>query len=216
MKIEKTQVFGFEAAIRGARNAMESWDRSDSCGIDPEYPKYPIECTQEDILVGPADLKLLSKLVKAGNEHAKCMRMVQVWTDMTLPLYIWHEWDTYKVGTIRCSCSTMHKLGKRDLTNNDFEDEIIPDNFLEEFNRKRIKREMNSLYREGADDTTILYYLKSILPCSYLMKSTINTNYQTLRNMYPQRKNHRLKQWHTICDWITALPYAKELIIVEK
>jgi hypothetical protein len=202
MKIENTQVFGFEAAIRGARNSRESWDKSDSL--------YVYSNPNNDVDIGPNDLKLLSNLVKAGPSDSKFTRMIQVWVDMTLPLFLWSEFDTYKVGVTRNSCSTMYKLGTRDLTLDDFEESIVMDGFLKEFNTL-VKK-----YREDKTNKELFFELKSILPSGYLMKSTLNMNYQVLRTIYFQRRNHRLRQWHTICEWIENLPYSQQLIVIEK
>lgn len=202
MRIENTQIFGFEAAIRGARNSRESWDKSDSL--------YVYSNPNNDVDIGPNDLKLLSNLVKAGPSDSKFTRMIQVWVDMTLPLFLWSEFDTYKVGVTRNSCSTMYKLGTRDLTLDDFEESIVMDGFLKEFNALAKK------YREDKTNKELFFELKSILPSGFLMKSTLNMNYQVLRTIYFQRRNHRLKQWHTICEWIENLPYSQQLIVIEK
>lgn len=212
MLIENIQVFGFQAAIRGARNSRESWNRSDSkfySNVLQFVNTFLPENTSNNSMIGSNDLKLLSNLVKAGPEHSKFCRMIQVWVDMTLPLYLWSEFDTYKVGVTRNSCSTMYKLGTRDLTLEDFEESMVMDGFLKEFNTL-VKK-----YREDKTNKELFFELKSILPSGYLIKSTLNMNYQVLRTIYFQRRNHRLRQWHTICDWVKTLPYAEFLITVE-
>lgn len=196
MKIEKTQVFGFLPAIRAMRNPLNSWDKSDTF-------------SEENI--GPNDLKLMQSLIKAGPEHSKFMRQIIIWVDMTLPIYIWSEFDTYKVGVVRNSCSTMHKLTARELTPNDFEDQAISEDTL------RMLNVYGDLYRREKN-FNYLYKMKQILPASYLQKATIIMNYQVALNMFNQRKNHKLPEWkldsnkYSICMWILDLPKMKELL----
>lgn len=226
MKIEKTVVFGFEPALRGMRNAMESWDKADSdfhrggmgeriachCGDSIYVPEQPY--------IGPNDMKLVCNLVKAGPSHRKFTRQIVVWADFTLPLYMWSEFDTYHGdpvawdwGTqpVRDSCSTMHKLGSRELTPVDFEDDDPDLRYLDRLN------EIGKLMRVTSGDAKVKYLrkLKKKLPSSYLLKSTYSMNYETALTMYAQRKNHRLPEWSGaggICEWIKTLPYMVEFI----
>jgi len=215
IKIEKTVVFGWESAIRGMRNPMNSWDKSDS--------RWDGFGEADGYCVGPTDLSLMKKLVNAGSDHSKFMRMINVTADITAPLYWWKEYDTYKVGTVANSCSTMHKIHDKEFTLDDFshehmwgnEDELDVDEPIGVLN---IVIEALNTYRD--------YYLDSknkedwwqmiqLLPTSYNQKRTVQLNYAVLRNMYHSRKNHKLDEWHTFCEWVESLPYAKELICCE-
>ena len=216
IKIENVEVFGFESAIRGMRNPMNSWDKSDSCfnKRDAEAQFYPD--------VGENDLALMKKLIKAGSDHSKFMRMINVTLDIIAPLYWWSEYDTYKVGTVRNSCSKMHKIHEKEFTLDDFS---IDDFYFEddkcgmhlsdmfknvvadcEFLRKKFVETGDKKYWRG---------LIQLLPESYNQRATIQLNYAVLRNMYHSRKNHKLDCWRTFCEWIETLPYAKELICGE-
>jgi hypothetical protein len=201
MKIENTEVYGLSAAMRGMRNPMNSWDQSDSYRCDRHV-------SVENFVIGPKDLALACKLVKAGSSHRKFLRQIMVWVDLTLPRYVLTEIDTYKVATVRNSCSTMHKLGVRDLDKCDFQDEDIPDDLLELINTRA------EWYRIAPSPTS-LRNIKKILPESFLQKSTFTFNYCTLMSMYFDRKNHRLPEWSGpdgICQWISRLPYMEEFI----
>lgn len=204
MQIDNTEVYGFEAAIRGMRNPLNSWDKSDSY-FDYNYS------TGETIELGTNDLDLAQRLIKAGTEHSKFLRFIVVWADWELPLYVWKEADTYKF-IEKNSCSTMHKITSRELTKEDFEWDIMTDkrrSDLENLNKKinDYKKFSSPLQRD-----IIFRFIVQDLPSSYLQKRTIVTNYAELRNVYKQRKNHKLEEWHKICKWIEELPYAKELI----
>lgn len=215
MKVENTQVFGFQAALRGMRNPLDSWDKSDSMICVYDNPLYPASnnANEEYFILGDADKDLSQRLTKAGTEHCKHLRMIQVWVDITLPRYIWTEFDTYQ-HVNKISCSTMHTLMKQTLTPDMFEDGfnyIAKDQidamlaFIDDYSKttdKAIKKNCK-------------YVVKSLLPESFLQKRTVNTSYMTLLNIYKQRKNHELPQWHTICDWIKNLPYFVELIGIE-
>lgn len=221
IKIENTSVYGFEEAIRGMRNPMNSWSKSDS------YKTY-IENEQTgqradfEFFVGDADLELMQKLVKAGTDHRKFMRMIVVYVDVTAPLYWWKEADTYKVGTVRNSCSTMHKITEKEFTLNDFsiddfpfEDDFIEINLSDCFKNVIADCEM---YRQKYLETGDKKYwrgLIQLLPSSYNQRATLMLNYEVLANMYHSRKNHRLDEWIEFCKWIETLPYAKELICGE-
>lgn len=213
IKIEKVDIFGWEAAIRGLRNPLNSWDKSDSL------------FTMGDNFIGENDLALMRKLVNAGSDHSKFMRMINVTLDITAPLYWWKEFDTYKVGTVANSCSTMHKIHAKKFTLDDFsrdhlfdgvnrcekgrgDDEIWenPTTYLE-----TIVNILN-YYREKfiADgDKSYWWQLIQLLPSSYNQKRTVQLNYAVLRNMYHSRKNHKLDEWHTLCEWIEGLPYSE-------
>lgn len=196
LKVENIRVDGFQEAIRGVRNSYNSWEKSDS-GMQGG-----------NFVMGNADKKLLSSLVKAGDSHAKAMRMITVWFDVTAPRMWWTEFDTYK-HTVRCSCSTIHTLASRDLSVNDFsctdasEMQMTVD-FLNDIRKAYVNDKTERNWRR----------LKEQLPESFNQTATICTNYQTLRNMYLQRKGHKLKEWNTFRIFIECLPYAKELITI--
>ena len=206
--IEKTQTLGWEEAIRGMRNPLESWKNSDS-----HYAEMP----DDDIfIVGDNDYELMKKLVKAGSDHSKFMRMISVYCDITAPLFWWKEADTYKVGTVRNSCSTMHKLASKPITTNDFSCETCAedDDIWCEFG---LRVEACEAVRKKFNETGDKRYwrmLIEMLPESYNQRSTVMLNYAVLRNMYHARKNHKLKEWHDFCEWIEGLPYS-ELITME-
>lgn len=214
MKIENTQTFGFETSMRAMRNPLNSWVRSDNDYYDP-YDAYDSEIrgdwNNEGFILGNKDAKLSRNLSKSGSDHRKHLRLIRVWTDMTLPRYIWSEMDTYR-HIDKISCSTMHKLMSRPLTSQDFDRcAVLPETLSK----------LNSLIDEYKDTTSkydkneILIECKDYLPESFLQKRTISTNYECLLTIYLQRRNHRLPQWHTICDWILNLPYFSELTGVE-
>lgn len=203
IKIEKTEVYGFEAAVRGMRNPMNSWDKSDS-GYDH---------LTDEFFVGTDDLELMKNLVKAGTDHSKFMRMINVTCDITAPLYLWKEFDTYKVGTVRNSCSTMHKIHAKEFTKEDFSFEnVLPDVDSCDYIFGRLNYARNK-YLE-TKNKKYWYSMIQLLPSSYNQKATIQMNYSVLRNMYHSRKNHKLDEWHDFCHWIENLPYS-ELIIME-
>ena len=220
IKLEHTDVYGFESAIRGARNPMNSWDRSDSgyntrcfgCGAVIDYE------------VGENDLKLMKNLSKAGSDHGKFLRMINVTVDITAPLYWWKEFDTYKVGTVANSCSTMHKIHSKPIEWSDFSVEnIVVTDFGDEH-----PLTMSDLFGEVVDwceylrkkylDTKDKKYWRALiqtLPESYNQKRTVQLNYQVLKSMYFARKAHKLTEWHDFCDWCESLPYFKEIVIQE-
>lgn len=210
LKIEKTDVYGFEAAIRGMRNPKNSWDKSDSY-VDLPY---------DDYVLGENDLKLAHTLAKAGNDHGKFLRMINVTCDITAPLYWWKEFDTYKVGTVADSCSTMHKIAAKEFTLEDFscehllgkEEDMLwcAQNILDE-----IIMGLNH-YREkylATKDKKYWWQMIQLLPTSYNQKRTVQLNYQVLKTMYYARQNHKLDEWHTFCDWILGLPHFKEICV---
>ncbi len=212
MKFEKTEVWGFKHALRGMRNPLESWDKSDTfingnCGTDCSCEN----CSQtEGIEIGERDLFLMQKLIKAGSEHRKFLRQIFVSVDITAPLYWWKEFDTYKTGTVSNSTSTMHKLASTPITMDCFENgEMIYSFTIAELEMNRLK------YLETKDKNEWKRLIVN-LPESWLQKRTITMNYENILNMYWQRKNHKLTEWSkSFCDWVKTLPYAEELICLE-
>lgn len=230
LKIENTEVIGWEAAIRGMRNPKNSWEKSDSfckpstencCGCH-NYNKcaYIFELTGKPYqgTVGPKDLDLMTRLRNAGTDHRKFMRMIAVYLDITAPLYWWKEFDTYKVGTVANSCSTMHKIADKEFTLDDFSHEHLgysccTDN---EFDNPMNTLEQVVIVLNGCRDKYIAtnnkfwwWQLIQLLPSSYNQRRTIMLNYEVLANIYKSRRNHKLDEWHTFCDWIETLPYSE-------
>ena len=201
IKIEKTEVYGWEAAIRGMRNPMNSWDKSDS----------GFYWNDEDLVfgIGDNDQDLMMKLAKGGSVHSKYRRMITVTCDITAPLYWWKEFDTYKVGTVANSCSTMHKIHAKEFTLDDFSHEKL-------LSGSRMCLRMtvdvlNDARKEYLEtkDKTYWHQMIQLLPSSYNQKRTVQLNYEVLVGMYRDRKNHKLDEWHTFCDWIKTLPYSE-------
>lgn len=221
IKIEETNVIGWEAAIRGMRNPMNSWDKSDSEVIQ-EWPE-----DQKVLKIGPNDLSLMIKLYNAGTDHRKFMRMITVYVDITAPLYWWKEFDTYKVGTVANSCSTMHKIHAKEFTLKDFSTERLYTPMAEAAFDGIIDALNNA--RENFLECTVSKYATSVecaeakkhywdemiqlLPSSYNQRRTVMLNYEVLANIYKSRKNHKLDEWHTFCDWIESLPYFKAICL---
>ena len=242
LKIENTEVVGWESAIRGMRNPMNSWEKSDSrfslledCGDCTHCNLRFDECNEQQI--GPNDLDLMTRLRNAGTDHRKFMRMITVYFDITAPLYWWKEFDTYKVGTVANSCSTMHKIHEKEFTLDDFSCEHLDRepyhrNWIESitvdeditsphkvwmtpFDVLRCTIEMLNAYRENyleTKDKQDWWQMIQLLPSSYNQKRTVMLNYEVLANIYKSRNNHKLDEWHIFCDWIESLPYS-ELII---
>lgn len=228
IKIENTEVVGWEHAIRGMRNPKNSWDRMDSfmCrevdeGECPENCTYhltqqcPIYDEEDFYVIGPNDHKLMMQLANGGPVHAKYRRMIAVYADITAPLFWWKEYDTYKIGTVRNSCSTMHKIHVKEFTYDDFAHEGI-DEVSEEHPalKKLFGNHIWALewLRKKFNETQDKKYWRALiemLPDGYMMKATIMTNYEVLVGMYRDRKNHKLDEWHDFCDWITELPYSE-------
>ena len=214
IKIEKTEVYGWEAAIRGMRNPMNSWEKSDS-----DFSK--------GMRIGENDLKLMKKLSAAGNDHGKYLRTINVTCDITAPLYWWKEFDTYKVGTVANSCSTMHKIHAKEFTLDDFSCEHL-------FDGVYTPEEQDNFDYYDTTTSCLIYTIQflnfhrkkyiatkekrhwwqmiQLLPSSYNQKRTVQLNYQVLKNMYGSRKNHKLDEWRQFCEWIESLPYAECLI----
>lgn len=247
LKTENAEVIGWEHAIRGMRNPKNSWEKTDSypavdCGKCGKIEREDI-CKKEDrdctgfecFEVGPNDLKLMTTLRNAGTDHRKFMRMITVYLDITAPLYWWKEFDTYKVGTVANSCSTMHKIADKEFTLEDFSHEHLlsmANNdagdalFLNDANNIRVDGDdllgliINVLnYYRGryikTKDKRYWWQLIQLLPSSYNQRRTVMLNYEVLANIYKSRRNHKLDEWHTFCDWIESLPYSK-LITGEK
>ena len=250
LKIEKTEVVGWEAAIRGMRNPMNSWEQSDSGHCHKDLARDCVTCVHRDtgyaactaghFDVGPKDYDLMTRLRAAGTDHRKFMRMIIVYVDITAPLYWWKEYDTYKVGTVANSCSTMHKIADKEFTLDDFSHEHLN---CEPYHRNWIESatvdeditsphkvwmtpldilrctiEMLNVYRESyleTKDKQDWLQMIQLLPSSYNQKRTIMLSYEVLANIYKSRRHHKLDEWHTLCDWIECLPYS-ELITGER
>lgn len=229
MKIEDIEVYGFKAALRGMRNPMNSWEKSDSSISNALYQsEYLCEASSafniETWIIGENDIKLAQSLIKAGTEHSKFMRQIQVWADITAPRYFWSEFDTYKVGVSANSTSTMHKLfdKNKEISINDFQTtaycieetgciEIIIE-CLNDIRKKYLKA------KDNEEKNSLLRSAKTILPEGYLNTRTVNLNYAVLRNIMIQRKNHRLKyEWQEcfLKNFVCNLPYSKELIFCD-
>ena len=250
IKFENTEVMGWEHAIRGMRNPMNSWEKSDSLFISDRYLddldeiKLADMCGNKAPIIGPNDLDLMKRLRNAGTDHRKFMRMIAVYVDITAPLYWWKEFDTYKVGTVANSCSTMHKIAAKEFTRDDFSwdhlvgDEGIPDHaeMCSTYILDQIIESLNFWrheYLTGEEsgiknDKRAWWQMIQLLPSSYNQKRTVMMNYEVLANIYKSRKNHKLDEWcehkwdfdtdkprqFSFCDWIKTLPYS-ELITGE-
>lgn len=235
IKIENTSVVGWEAAIRGMRNPMNSWDKSDSrfscedcegCYYEPQNNTIEFEgdvihwCNHTGLSLGSNDIGLMKHLRNAGMDHRKFMRMIIVTFDLTAPLYWWKEFDTYKVGTVANSCSTMHKIHAKEFTLDDFSHEHLMDsglclleNTIESMNFWRLR-----FIEQTHPETKKVGYMPAkecwwqmiqLLPTSYNQKRTILLNYEVLANIYKSRRNHKLDEWHDLCHWIETLPYSE-------
>lgn len=203
IKFEKTEVMGWEHAIRGMRNPMNSWDKSDS------YWWSAADDLPHIYFVGDNDFDRMEKLAKAGTDHRKFMRMIVCYVDITAPLYWWKEFDTYKVGTVANSCSTMHKIPAKEFTLDDFStDQMLPgtveilEHTIEALNLNR------KLFLE-TENKSYWWQMIQILPTSYNQKRTVMLNYEVLANIYKARKNHKLDEWQELCKWIESLPYSE-------
>ncbi len=206
IKIEKTEIFGWEAAIRGMRNSFNSWDKSDS-HYDSSTGKY---------IVGDADIDLMDRLSRSGPSHAKFLRYITVQFDITAPRYWWAEMDTYKVGTVRNSCSTMHKVQAKEFVREDFSCEHLNEESLKTLDA--LISTINSA-RDRFNETKNKddwWQMIQLLPASLNQKATVQLNYQVLQGIYETRKNHRLDEWHTFCHWIEELPQSNLIILQKK
>lgn len=250
LKIENTEVIGWEAAIRGMRNPKNSWGKSDSgicfdtiachtCRADRNHCKSRME--NKEFVVGYDDMNLMTRLRNAGTDHRKFMRMIAVYLDITAPLYWWKEFDTYKVGTVANSCSTMHKIAAKEFTLDDFSHEhllhldettdlshtdipliglkysdedgdILGSLLKDSVDVMNLTIDMLNKCRKKFLETNNKDYwwqLIQLLPSSYNQRRTIMLNYEVLANIYKSRRNHKLDEWHTFCDWIETLPYSE-------
>lgn len=252
IKLENTEVVGWEHAIRGMRNPMNSWEKSDSrscgtcgdCDICIDYDNCPFDHDGHKFVIGPNDLDLMTRLRNSGTDHRKFMRMITVYLDITAPLYWWKEFDTYKVGTVANSCSTMHKIHDKEFTLEDFSTEHLIGSPIPNFKKPchvtekmtdgntgysfgltatphdfvhwtiEVLNAYRTLYLE-TKDKNYWWQMIQLLPSSYNQKRTVMLNYEVLANIYRSRRNHKLDEWHTFCDWIESLPYG-ELITGEK
>lgn len=212
LKIENTEVLGWEHAIRGMRNPMNSWEKSDSNFFDDSEGHVCNICQGRGsislIEIGPNDYALMKSLRNAGTDHRKFMRMITVYLDITAPLYWWKEFDTYKVGSVANSCSTMHKIHAKEFTLEDFSCEKLYDPLGD---LRPIVDRLN-VYRERyleTKDKNDWWQMIQLLPTSYNQKRTVMLNYEVLANIYKSRRNHKLDCWHTFCDWIEELPYSE-------
>ena len=234
IKIEDVEVMGMRKAIKGMRNAMNSWEKRDSrlffcheiiCALCPYESLDSIECDNKShFIIGEKDMELCKNLIKAGSPDRKFMRMIHVQADVTAPLYWWKEFDTYKVGTVANSCSTMHTLHKRDLTLDDFSHEnlisdsvdILKDliNTLNDCRDSYINydKDINLITKEITSKKHIWWQMIQLLPSSFNQMRTIDLNYETLFSIYHQRKCHKLNEWVEFCKWIETLPYMKEFL----
>ena len=244
IKLENTEVLGWEHAIRGMRNPMNSWAKSDSgigCSVD-FVDRICAECDrstpcvmEQKVVLGPNDHDLMMRLAKGGPVHAKYRRMITVYVDITAPLYWWKEFDTYKVGTVANSCSTMHKIAAKEFTLEDFSHEHLDDEFecvknpcadpyegdfktsigilldtIEALNWWRKQYFHQKEIGAGQDRLKWCWWqMIQLLPTSYNQKRTVMLNYEVLAGIYPSRKNHKLDEWHVFCDWIVGLPYSE-------
>lgn len=222
LKIENFEVYGIPRAVYSARNAFNSWNKSDS------------DLSTDSL--GNADLDLAIRLRNAGTDHRKFMRMIVVYLDITAPLYYWKEFDTYKVGTVANSCSTMHKIAAKEFTVNDFSHEHIEELEGDEYNmsydlllrtvdilnyyRNKYLETKTKPMKEEAKRAPLMktywWQMIQLLPSSYNQKRTVMLNYEVLANMYKSRRNHKLDEWHTFCDWIEKLPYSELITGKEK
>lgn len=230
LKIENAEVVGWEHAIRGMRNPMNSWGKSDSFVVECNgkcSPRIEYESVSDilcmislgkNVVIGPNDQKLMTQLAKAGTDHRKFMRMITVYLDITAPLYWWKEFDTYKVGTVANSCSTMHKIAEKEFELEDFScehlisDEPVPTRTYSAKDMMEATVANLNQFRQLYLDTKDKKYwwqMIQLLPSSYNQKRTVMLNYEVLANIYKSRRNHKLDEWHTLCDWIETLPLSE-------
>lgn len=222
LKIENVDIVGWETAIRGMRNPMNSWAKSDTfffCPSQGDIRKIGegpnLELMSE---IGPNDAGLMMKLRNCGTDHRKFMRMITVYMDITAPLYWWKEYDTYKIGTVANSCSTMHKIADKEFALEDFSHEHLIDTCLLEhvINELNIYRDVynnydkqTEQYKDEFSKKDIWWQMIQLLPSSYNQRRTVMLNYEVLANMYKSRKNHKLDEWRTFCEYIKTFPYSE-------
>lgn len=244
LKVENVEVLGWEHAIRGMRNPKNSWAKSDSGRCHKDLVRDCVTCVHHNIGyaacaaggfdVGQNDFDLMTRLRNAGTDHRKFMRMITVYLDITAPLYWWKEFDTYKVGTVANSCSTMHKIAAKEFTLDDFSHEHLVDDLdvrieiggtdhrdtgpmevlgmtidvLNHYREKYLAATKTEEYT-GLPAKDIWWQMIQLLPSSYNQKRTVMLNYEVLANIYKSRRHHKLDEWHTLCDWIESLPYSE-------
>ena len=240
LKIENTEVMGWEAAIRGMRNPKNSWDKSDSKFTEHTLEEWPHDTVKTLDDIGPNDHKLMMNLADGGPVHAKYRRMITVYLDITAPLYWWKEFDTYKVGTVANSCSTMHKIHEKEFMMEDFScDHLFGENDMQKWDERtnvtkdhalaavnidgewcyfsplgyiqmtcNMLNRFRQLYLE-TKDKNYWWQMIQLLPSSYNQRRTVMLNYEVLANIYKSRRNHKLDEWCTLCDWIESLPYSE-------
>lgn len=246
INIENTQVVGWEPAIRGMRNPMNSWEKSDTYFDDPLDDAYTINgdfapmdggfegCGGEYLIAGSNDLALMKKLASGGPVHAKYRRMIVVYLDIVAPLYWWKEFDTYKVGTIANGCSTMHKIADKEFEWDDFSFEHLgvhvkgedgEDNYLNLWTDKTAKvlleglNQARAMYKREKDPEIkkqFWWQMIQLLPSSYNQRRTVMLNYEVLAGIYASRKNHKLDEWREFCKWIESLPYSEVITVLAK
>lgn len=225
IKLENTEVMGWEGAIRGMRNPMNSWEKSDSVlcmrRSDCHGCRFYTEkftCSAPKTLkyaIGPNDHDLMMRLAKGGPVHAKYRRQIFVSVDITAPLYWWKEFDTYKVGTTANSCSTMHKIHAKEFARDDFSHEHLCDLSIQNLQDTiDVLNKCRTLYLE-TKDKKYWWQMIQLLPTSYNQMRTVTMTYENLCNMYHYRKDHKLDEWHTFCDWIKELPYSEVITLEE-
>lgn len=214
IKIEKTQVMNWEAAIRGMRNPMNSWAKSDSYYTHIEDGET-LETAPYEFFVGDEDKRLMHQLRDAGSDHRKYLRMIFVSVDITAPLYWWKEYDTYKVGTVANSCSTMHKIHAKAFDRDDFSHDRMSEKALGCLDGViEVLEETRQKYLE-TKDRAYWHDMIQLLPSSYNQMRTCTMNYENLINMYHARRNHKLPEWHTFCDWVESLPHSDLITGIE-
>lgn len=204
LKVERISVMNLENAMRGARNPLNSWARSDSY-----YDK------NGQYILGENDLGLAKRLARAGSDHRKYLRQIFISVDVTAPMYWWKEYDTYKVATVANSTSTMHKIHSKEFSRDDFSLDKLDEDSMAFFDTIIAKLEELRLKYTETKDKQYWYDIIQLLPSSYNQMRTCSLNYETLINIYYARKGHKLDEWHTFCDFIKTLPYAKDLIMIK-
>ena len=206
IKIERTSVMNIENAIRGARNPMNSWSKMDS-----EYD------AEGNYILGENDLDLARRLAHAGSDHRKFIRQIFVSVDITAPLYWWKEFDTYKVGTVANSCSTMHKIHTKAFERDDFSHDRLDESGLNMLDALiDYLEEERQKFNEDKTNRQSWHNMIQMLPSSYNQMRTVTLNYENLINIYYARKHHKLAEWHTLCEWIESLPYARDIILIKE
>ena len=215
--ITDTSVFGWDAAVRGMRAPMNSWDKNDSYWTHIEDAETG-QTAKFEFFLGENDLKLMRSLVKGGDDHAKCLRMIHVQADIIAPLYWWKEYDTYKVGTVANSCSTMHKIHTKPIEVSDFSVEFIGTGVSLADMFHGVASHCELLRRKYLETQDKRYWkaLVQLLPQGYNQKRTVDINYQVLAHMYFARRSHKLSEWHEFCDWTLTLPYFREIVVQEE